>query len=264
MDKLSNANRYEIGTRIAVAKLSEPDDSEYYSKIQNIDKGIIYIDIPYDGKSFFVLMRGERIRVKYISEGVAYVFNSEFLGKYKETENLLFYKIKEPDEDDIERIQLRNFVRISLIMDMKYKEKEGDWIKATMLDISCGGIKMAVNKKIEVGTELIINLSLPIKKRIPIRKSQYNLNFKARKMSEDDDVSLKSKIASKRAGKVEKQVYINKENIEVKAEVVRCSLVDDQTKLFHVGLKFFDLNKGIEDAICAFVFKKQMEQIRKR
>ncbi|MCL0042003.1 hypothetical protein M1N12_02970, partial [Peptococcaceae bacterium] len=53
-------------------------------------------------------------------------------------------------------------------------------------------------------------------------------------------------------------------DVNVKAEVVRCNLVDDETKLFHAGLKFLDLNQGMEDMICSFVFRKQIEQIRKR
>ncbi|MCD5405063.1 MAG: PilZ domain-containing protein [Desulfotomaculum sp.] len=220
MANIPENEKYKINQRISIVRLSSIEGPEYFSNIQNIEKGIIYITIPYNEKEPLVLMRGEGIRVKYISEGAIYVFDSEFLGKHKESDTLLLYKIKEPDDDKIKRIQLRHFVRVPVIMDVKYKKNDADWVKTVMLDISGGGIKMATKEKIEPGKLLDLHFKIPAKKEMV--------------------------------------------DVNVKAEVVRCNLVDDETKLFYAGLKFLDLNQGMEDMICSFVFRKQIEQIRKR
>ncbi|MBO8137494.1 MAG: PilZ domain-containing protein [Desulfotomaculum sp.] len=51
--------------------------------------------------------------------------------------------------------------------------------------------------------------------------------------------------------------------MKLKARVVRCSLVDDESRVYHVGLEFIHISRGTQDKICSFVFKKQMEQLRR-
>ncbi|MCD5406077.1 MAG: flagellar brake domain-containing protein [Desulfotomaculum sp.] len=246
---------YKINQRITITRVTSPDEPEYYSVIQDIKNSTLYITTPYQKEDPLVLMRNEQVRLKYITSGAAFVFTAPYLGVHQE-ESLRLYKIKEPFLEDIERIQLRRFVRVEVMMDVEYRqfdavapspetlsnvtvpapakrtrrrqgsvqkdlpEPETDWKKATILDISGGGMRMILKEKLETGVVL-------------------NIHFK---------------------------IFIKKENINMnlKTAVIRCNLTDGDTKLYQASLKFLDIDRNLEDSLCAFVFAKQMEQIRKQ
>ena len=245
----ANIEIYKINQRIIIAKATSSDEPEYYSVIQDVKDNTIYITIPYLQEDPMILARNEQVKLKYITTGAAFVFTSTYLGVHKE-ESLKLYKIKEPFLEDIQRIQLRRFVRVNLMMDIEYRQfdvavqstkapapakrtrrrqvnakkdmsvPEDDWQKATVADISGSGLRMVLKEKLKTG--MILNLHF----EIPAKKEMLNVN--------------------------------------VKAEVVRCSLTDEDTKLYQASLKFLNVNRSLEDSICSFVFAKQMEQIRKR
>lgn len=213
--------KYSIGQKIMVSKKTDANMTEYYSVIQNIKGNEIYIAIPYRGESPLVLTHDEIILVKYVKENAAFLFPSRYLGKYQETRALIMYRISEPSKESMKRVQLRKFVRVALMLDVKYRlAKEDDWKKGTAVDLSAGGLRLAVKQSYEPGD--VLDLYFEIESQESIR------------------------------------------DFQLKGEVVRCILADADAKVYHLGIKFVNINRGMEDSICSFVFEKQMAQIRKR
>jgi c-di-GMP-binding flagellar brake protein YcgR len=213
--------KYKIGQKISLTRKNDNNGDSYYSTIQNITDNEIYIDIPYLGKNPLVLMHYEKIDVKYITKSAAFAFTASCLGVHKETETLQFYKLSAPTDNEIKKIQMREFVRVPMMLDVEYylpdsEEKH----KGTTVDLSGGGMKLATKNKL--AEKQVIDLYFKIyKKRLVI-------------------------------------------DMEIKAQVVRSELVDQQLNTYHSGLKFLNLTRTMEDTIVSFVFEKQMQQLRRR
>ncbi|WP_031518116.1 flagellar brake protein [Desulfofalx alkaliphila] len=159
--------KYKIGQKITVTRTDGVERTEYYSSIQNIKNGVIFINVPYRGETPLVLMHNERLTIKYVDLSAAFAFESEYLGTSLENRSLRMYKIKEPHLEHIRRVQLRNFVRIPLSFDMEYRLMSSDeWYKAFMVDLSAGGLKMAARKPLPLDTQLLVFFQLPIRNEV--------------------------------------------------------------------------------------------------
>ncbi|MTI80175.1 MAG: hypothetical protein FH758_04700 [Firmicutes bacterium] len=158
--------QYRIGQKVSVVKNTDGSGKEYFSKIQNIKDNVIYITVPYRGETPLVLMHNEMATLKYIAQNAAFVFTSTFLGTHQETEVLRLYKFNEPSVDDIKRIQLRNFVRIPITLDVEFlspDSKENQ--KGIAVDISGGGMKLATKDKLKEDAVIDIYFILTTKKQ---------------------------------------------------------------------------------------------------
>ena len=112
-----------------------------------------------------VLSRGERIQVQILLAGERIEFKSTVFGK--RYDNIPLFTLSMPD--DYKRVQLRNFVRLPIMMDAFYAvipedpEDVPQFIKTTTLDLSGGGIRIAVDKNYPSGTKLLLKFTLQIK-----------------------------------------------------------------------------------------------------
>ena len=142
-----SVDMYKIGQKITVKR--KTDDAEYSSAIQNIKDNQIYIAVPYKGEQALVLMHNEPVAVKYISNEAAYLFESVFLGVHIENEALRLYKIAAPNLSAVKRVQLRRFVRVPVMLDVEYYLSSSDEKKkGVSLDLSAGGMKLAVKEEL--------------------------------------------------------------------------------------------------------------------
>ncbi|MBM7854228.1 c-di-GMP-binding flagellar brake protein YcgR [Desulfohalotomaculum tongense] len=216
-----NIEQYKIGQKITVVRKSDTKGVEYNSTIQNIKNDFLYISVPYNEERPLILIRNEKVLIKYVAKSAAYRFTSSYAGTYKESESLRLYKFTAPREEDIERIQMRGFVRVPVSMEVQYLLPDSEEPrKGLSVDLSAGGMKLATKSRLEVNTELDLYFQLPSKKQVL--------------------------------------------HMPVRAKVLRCELVNDETKVYHAGLKFLNVHRKMEDTICSFVFEKQMEQRRRR
>ena len=121
--------------------------------------------MPYQKALPLVLSRGERIQVQILLAGERIEFKSTVFGK--RYDNIPLFTLSMPD--DYKRVQLRNFVRLPIMMDAFYAvipedpEDVPQFIKTTTLDLSGGGIRIAVDKEYPSGTKLLLKFTLQIK-----------------------------------------------------------------------------------------------------
>ncbi|WP_333871668.1 flagellar brake protein, partial [Desulforamulus putei] len=157
--------KLKVGQKVTVFPMDE--NEQYVSSVYDIDAGGIYIPIPYAGNRPLVLSRGQRVNVKYIGEDSAYVFVTEAIGRKMEQDRLPMYILKHPLDSDIKRIQMREFVRVPVMIEVQYAphhEKDTATIKkAYTVDISGGGMKVAVKEPIYKGTMVLLTFTLNIK-----------------------------------------------------------------------------------------------------
>lgn len=132
----------------------------YKSRVQEVNEDDIAIDIPMENGEYLLLQKDDEIRAIIYNEKTAMLYKVKFkIIKRKVENNLKLYKLTMPYE--VKKLQRRNYVRVDVTKDIKYKTKGGSvYLDALVLDLSGGGMKIKVDKKLELDDkiELIVEL----------------------------------------------------------------------------------------------------------
>lgn len=210
----------KINQNMKVALLDEEDDDDWYaSSVQDIGSNDFCISVPLKAAWSLQLFKGDRVKVKLVTELVRYEFTTEVLGQRED--NIPMFVLAIPEE--CTRIQLRNFVRVSVISELDYAPlplagQQPYFKRTTGLDLSGGGMRfLTPDKSIDTGTKLIIRFILPLKEG-PIQ-------------------------------------------MEVVGVVVR-GCIDAITGAHQVAVKFVRIDRRQEDIITGYLLKKMSEQRR--
>lgn len=209
----------QINQAIQVTRADGKDDW-YVSSIQDLDNKNFCISIPTQGIRPLILHNGDAAKISLISETSRFEFETLVVGQ--RNDNIPLYILALPKE--YKRIQLRDFVRISIMLEMNYAELPEDG-KAPVFkrcyshDLSGGGIGFFLKNNYTADTRLLLKFTLPFRNR--------------------------------------------KEIIEVMGRVVRSSLVE-RVKVYHIGVRFVEIGRTQQDLIAHFILTKLAEQNRLR
>lgn len=111
---------FKLGTILTIEKVNDDQFQRYKSKIMDFDEDTISIDYPVELHSnrMLYVMNGEQLKISFVEEESeqAYQFITMVIGKRKETIPLLVLSC--PKQEDIVRIQRREFVRINYAIDV--------------------------------------------------------------------------------------------------------------------------------------------------
>lgn len=167
----------------------EMEDGVYKSNIQDITDEYIGISIPVNNGKYVPLRKGERvIGIYYIGKDI-YKFETVVIGR--KVDKLLIIMLKKPDT--VVRYQRRNFVRVSVMINIYCVLLEGkrkieditnnqvECFDAYTLDISGGGMRIALDRKLDKKLELenLIMVNLP--------NENENLAIKCKVVRVEDD-----------------------------------------------------------------------------
>jgi len=138
----------------------------FNSSIQDIQGNVINIGIPYSKEFPLVLRQEDKVKVIFTTRNGSYAFNTRVTGKVEDNINL--YQLAYPGE--IYRVQQRKFVRLQVLLDIQYSvvgrdDKTTEFNKATVVDLSGNGIRIAVREKIKENTRLVLKFSLPLQQK---------------------------------------------------------------------------------------------------
>lgn len=148
-------------------QISTKEREEWFnSNVQDIRENVISIGIPYFKEQPLMLHRGDEVRVRFITESAKYSFSTRVTGEVKD--NIDLYQLAYPNE--ISRIQQRNYVRLPVLLDVEYFFQEHDKKrvkpkKATTVDLSGGGMRIAVRERIQGNTRLVLKFTLPLQRK---------------------------------------------------------------------------------------------------
>lgn len=170
--KIARLSRSErLGINLGVSAWQQGSGSSnkhkcYYSSIQDVGKSSFYIMVPSLLNKPLLLQQGEQVYVQVIGNNELYCFNTVVLGKKEE--QIFLYSLAIPEI--IERVQQRKYVRLATLMEVDYAEILEDkipleYIKSRCLDLSGGGIRLAVNRPYLPGSKIAIRFQLPLKGR---------------------------------------------------------------------------------------------------
>ncbi|MBZ9635969.1 flagellar brake protein [Clostridium sp. FP1] len=163
------------------------DERYYNTNIQDLTEEYIAISIPMSGGQYVPLSRGDIIDVIYYEDENLYKFKSSVIGR--KIENIPILLISKPVE--IEKIQRRKYVRISLINTAKYKNlknqpkisprtiNESEYLKAAIVDLSGGGMKVRVSEEIVKNDFILVNLT--------INNEDIHIVGQAKRIQKDDE-----------------------------------------------------------------------------
>ena len=218
---MNNKYEFKINNKVEI----EWDDGYYKSIIQDVSEDTIYITIPANEGKYLPLNYNDKITVFYFDGEKIFKFKTIVTGR--KVDKILLIALKRPEK--MNRIQRRNFVRISLILktyaalidtkrDLKeicYSNKcntEFDFFDADIVDISGGGLNLSTKKEIEFDEEIIVN--------IPFEK----------------------------------------ENIAVKGKIIR---KQKENEKYIYGVKFLDIDVLTREKIIKFIFSKMRKQVHR-
>lgn len=190
---------------------------QYVSSIESTNSDEVTIALPLSHSSSLHAKVGDHLTVRLPSDTHSVEFTTRVIRL--KIDNIPLYVLKYPEE--IKRIQLRQHVRLSLLLDVmnSVAPESGEapvYKKAMMLNISAGGMKLSVADNIPEGSLLLVKFALQIK-------------------GTDHE-------------------------FELEATVVRSQAVDSQKqKLYHLGLCFTKVTNMQKDLIYQFIFNKMAE-----
>ena len=163
------------------------DEKYFNSNIQDITEEYIAISIPINAGEYVPLSRGTMIDVVYYEGENCYKFNSSVIGR--KFENIPILLIAKPKE--IKKIQRRKYVRVPTISTVKYKNikneprtnpaivKDDEYLKAVLLDLSGGGMRIKVSEEIKLNDFLLVSLT--------VNKEEILIVGQAKRIIKDDD-----------------------------------------------------------------------------
>ncbi|AST59011.1 type IV pilus assembly [Thermoanaerobacterium thermosaccharolyticum] len=134
-------------------------NNKYTSKIDDISAdGTLLIEAPMHNGHFVPVRIGAKLNITFFNKNGIYTFDGIVINRF--LGNISFIQLKRIT--DIEKLQRRQFFRLEKIMEFKYKKFDDSEImeKGVIKDISGGGFRAKVKKKLEVGTEIICFLNL--------------------------------------------------------------------------------------------------------
>lgn len=191
----------------------------YVTSVQQLDKNEFSVAMPYHMSQPLILQRGDKVTVKFAGENAAYQFKTQVTGRSRDQVPL--YVLALPEQCN--RIQQRNFVRLPLLIPVKYavvpeKDKEPQFQEGIIIDLSGGGMKLALKDPYRPGVILILDFQLKIREEI--------VNFR-----------LKGQI----------------KRLEVKE-------LENKRRVFHAGIEFLNISRRDQDKIVAYIFARMVKQ----
>lgn len=146
----------QVGDRVDLS-ITKNDGTEnvYISQVQSIqDQDHIIVAGPIEKGRIVFLSVGQILKVLYYKPKGYYFFEARIVERYKLDEDIYSYAIEAIGPR--RRMQRRNYFRLHIVLPVQFRKMdEGDgveerWYRAYTLDISGGGMRMAVSKRINI------------------------------------------------------------------------------------------------------------------
>ena len=199
----------------------------YYSRVEDVRNESLLILPPFQKEYVMPPRIGRIITIKVVSDRIPYLFDATLL-KFI-AEHLPLWEISKPAR--VRKIQMRENVRISLILNVKLElemkmemkmemidpERKVKVINTLTKDLSAGGIQVVLPEKLPIGSKLKIRMSL---------SPAFTL--------------------------------------ETTGEIVRLVPPVLESDKLTAGIKFLDLDHRIQNQVIKYIFTKEAENRQKK
>lgn len=170
----------KVGYTITIRRRQTNVIEEYKSKILDMNQQAIFIDYPTDLKTNKTVFLPDRLLLDVFfvtDDDQAYSFQTEVIGR--EMSKIPKIKLKVPKEDNIIKVQRRQFVRIEKAVDVAVHPLKSEFASFTTIteDISAGGASILVPKQIPFEKDQVVSVWISL----PMQNGQYHyLNLDSR------------------------------------------------------------------------------------
>ncbi|MBN2259006.1 MAG: PilZ domain-containing protein [Clostridiales bacterium] len=219
---------YELKSKIEV--FSTENDLIGNAMLMDYSADSLYITVPMINGMIRNLKPGREIKIVYYTKQKIYGFYSVI--KSEIIDNVILYKIDIPQNFHV--VQRRKFVRIPVILDIKYVTLSSDELvssdltlyedieriygkrinKCMAVDLSGEGMAMVVKEELSIGTRMII----------VVENSQIN--------------------------------------VVVSGSVRRREKLQNSEYDYKIGIQFIDISGAIKEKIIQYIFKKMRNQLK--
>lgn len=149
-----------VGTIILIDKEYTKDSEKYKSKVVDIGDDHVMIDYPTHvetGRTTFII-DGTTLLVTFIDQNkISYAFKTEVCGRLNKGIPML--KLSYPGDDQLYKIQRREFVRVETAIDVAVETEEG-FSQFVAEDLSAGGIALNFPRKVPFRDGDVVNMTI--------------------------------------------------------------------------------------------------------
>jgi len=156
-------SEFRIGARLEVSRLLNQRELRYKSSIIDLTETDFTIQPPFLKTGELNLRTGESVEVELLGDRARLRFTTPVLKRLKEP--LPAFVLRRPRPEDVRRIQLRQFVRVPLVQEVRYRLAEpgtSPWREGMSLDLSGGGMRFLTADRLAPGTRVLVALELPL------------------------------------------------------------------------------------------------------
>lgn len=158
------AENLNINQKIDIIVERGPYKGAYLSKVAEINDDIYQVTAPFFNGEIVPLHINQIIKISYCSDNASYQFTAKILDRKREPVALFTVEKK----SEAIRIQRRNFFRLNVKLKVNYRVldsednfEDSELKETTTIDISAGGIKMAVDDDFPGEGVLELYLDIP-------------------------------------------------------------------------------------------------------
>ncbi len=201
-------------------QISKDGKTWFGSSIQDLNPDTFSITIPYLKERPLVAFKGDPVKIKFFDSDCSYQFATYVTGQVED--NIRLYQLAYPEQ--IKRIQQRMHVRLPVLLDVSYapvKKNANGGDSPNFVSASSVNISGA-GMRLAVRQPVQEGEMLLLKFYLPIRETP--------------------------------------EYLELTARVIRCTMIDEKTKVYHLGLEYDSINHRQQDTIVRFIFEKMAVQ----
>lgn len=151
----------KIGETLILEPIDEKNSDQYKCRLVEVIGNDMYIDYPIHltTKKTVFLLNGTQLKISFVAnEGNVYLFHSEIIGRVKQN-NVPMLKLFLPANDQMIKIQRREYVRVDTNVDVAVHSLQGEFHSFTSMttDISAGGAAILVPVQSPLKEDYIIN-----------------------------------------------------------------------------------------------------------
>lgn len=159
-----------IGMTIILEKSHSDQPETYRCRLMDIREGVLYIDYPVNIHTNRIdyLINGTPLRGTFVGKDQnTYLFTTKIEGRVRENIPLLL--LDYPGDESLQKIQRREYVRVSLSANVNVEPLNNEFTPFTALttDISAGGAAITVPQTIKINTQacLLMHFIFEMKNR---------------------------------------------------------------------------------------------------
>ena len=199
-----------IGGTIVLEKSHSDQPETYRCKLMDIRNGILFVDYPVNIHTNRIdyLINGTHLKGTFVGKDQnTYLFMTEVKGRVRENIPLLL--LEYPGDEHLQKIQRREYVRVSLSKDVDVYpiNNEFDSFTALTTDISAGGAAIIIpqNIKIKKETFLILGFSFEMRNR---DVHDISIHVKVKRIVDVSDNRKKVSVEYTELGETERQIVM--------------------------------------------------------